>query len=91
MNKQRRSAIDKVIEKLSDISTLVTEVTGAIEEIRDEEQDYFDNMPENFQYSDKGDAVEQTISYLEDSIESAYQIETQAEEAIQYLEDAKNQ
>ena len=40
MNKLRRSQIEKVIAKIE-------EAKSELENIRDDEQDYFDNMPES--------------------------------------------
>lgn len=58
MNKARRKAIQDVIAKLE---TLRDEV----ESLLNEEQDYYDNMPESFQNGDKGSAASDAISYME--------------------------
>lgn len=58
MNKDRRKAIREVIAKLE---TLRDEV----ESLLNEEQDYYDNMPEAFQNGDKGLAASDAISYME--------------------------
>lgn len=56
MNKTRRKAIQDVIARLE---TLRDEV----ESLLNEEQDYYDNMPEAFQNGDKGLAASDAISY----------------------------
>lgn len=38
---------------------------SVIEQAKDEEQDYYDNMPENMQWGDKGSTAEQAVSDLE--------------------------
>lgn len=58
MNKSRRKAIQDVVAKLE---TLRDEV----ESLLNEEQDYYDNMPESFQNGDKGSAASDAISYME--------------------------
>lgn len=58
MNKTRRKAIQDVIARLE---TLRDEV----ESLLNEEQDYYDNMPESFQNGDKGSAASDAISYME--------------------------
>ena len=63
MNKQRRKELNGIIEKLEDLKSYV-------EELRDEEQDYFDNMPENLQGSEKGEMAENAISEMDDAISS---------------------
>ena len=44
MNKATRSRLREIADQLAPI-------TEYVEEVRDEEQDKFDNMPENLQYS----------------------------------------
>lgn len=63
MNRQRRREIESVIEKLE-------ELKSAIEGLRDDEQDYYDNMPENFQFGEKGELAEEAITNMEDAINS---------------------
>ena len=62
MNKQRRSLIADVIDRLETIR-------GDIEIIRDEEQDAFDNMPEGIQESDRGQQMEEYIGLMEDAMD----------------------
>lgn len=40
-----------------------------LEEVRDEEQDAMDNMPENLQESDRYLMMEETVDVLEEAIE----------------------
>ena len=63
MNKQRRKELNDIIERLDGI-------IADIEALRDEEQDYFDNMPENLQGSEKGEMAENAISEMDNAISS---------------------
>lgn len=75
MNNSRRFRIDKSKSYLE----------LALDMIRDilfEEQDSYNNLPENLQDSERGNAMEDCIQNLEDSIDSI-------EEALEYLEEAK--
>lgn len=63
MNKQRRKELNGIIEKLEDLKSYV-------EELRDEEQDYYDNMPENLQCGERGEIAESAISEMDDAISS---------------------
>lgn len=74
MNKTRRREIDSVTGGL-------TELIERLEAIRDDEQEYFDNMPESLQGSARGEAAEDAISNLEDAIGFV-------EDAIRSAEDA---
>ncbi len=69
MNKIRRTKVEEQIEAMEIIKS-------SIEDILSEEQDAFDNMPESFQYSDRGetsqdaiDAMENVLSSIEDILE----------------------
>ena len=48
MNKQRRQQPNELAEKIRALK-------DEVETLRDEEQDYYDNMPESFQNGEKGD------------------------------------
>lgn len=74
MNKQRRKQIEEVIEPLS----VLLEV---INDIKDSEQEYLENMPENLQDSEKAGKAQTAI----DALESAYD---SLEEAINSLNES---
>lgn len=63
MNADRRRAINK-------LSSQLDEIKGEIESLRDEEQDYIDNMPESFRQGEKGDLADQAISNLDEAVSS---------------------
>lgn len=71
MNKARREAIDKLIER-------AVELRGEIEAVLEEEQEYLDNMPDSFRDGEKGQAVEGNILCLEGAVENL----TEAEENL---------
>lgn len=43
---------------------LLDEALNLLSEARDEEQDYYDNMPESFQNGDKGEAAQDAVNNL---------------------------
>lgn len=57
MNKERRATLTKA-------AALMNEARVLIEQARDEEQDFFDNMPESLQGGDKGQRAEEVIDSL---------------------------
>ena len=59
MNKQRRKQIDKILARLQDCIV-------ELEQIRDDEQEAFDNLPEGLQYSERGEMMEEYISDIDD-------------------------
>jgi len=58
MNKERRNEISKIMSELE-------ELKSRIDDVLNEEQEAFDNMPESLQSSDRGQVAEEAISYLE--------------------------
>ena len=62
MNNDRRKNISAALE-------LVAEAITALEEARDEEQEYFDDMPENLQSSERGENAEEAVSILDNAID----------------------
>lgn len=75
MNRERRKAIDAVFDQLE-------ELKGEIERIREEEEEYFENMPESIQYGEKGELAEASIEELDNAYNSIG-------DAMQALEGAK--
>lgn len=71
MKQSRRKQIENEINKME-------EIKSNLEEIKSDEEIYFDNMPENLQGSIRGTASEEAIDILEEVIDSI-------EEAIEQL------
>ena len=63
MNKPRRNEIEKIIEELEGLRE-------RIESVGNEEQEAYDNLPENLQCGEKGEAMEQAASDLDDAASS---------------------
>ena len=63
MNKIRRKEIAQAIE-------LMEQAREILEAVADEEQEAFDSLPENFQNSERGEAMEQYIGMLEEAVEN---------------------
>ena len=59
MNKQRRKDLLDVAEHLQD-------ALDRLSEVRDEEQEAFDNMPESLQYGSRGDAMQEAIDTMDE-------------------------
>ena len=67
MNKDRRKAIAKITDQLDELRGMMDNIRQAIEDIKDEEQEYHDNMPEAFQQGEKGDAAQTAIDALDNA------------------------
>ena len=81
MNAARRKQLDEALTNLTtlcqDIETLVAE----IDDIKDQEQEYYDNMPEAIQNGDKGTTAEAAIDQLESAADLLREFDFDAIEA----------
>lgn len=81
MNKFRRSQLRALSTKLSQIEftdnkDILFECIGTLEDIKWDEEDYFDNMPENLQGSMRG-------CESEEAIDNMYQALDELNEAVE--------
>jgi hypothetical protein len=76
MNNPRRKALNKIKEQIEDLRM-------ALEELLDEEQSAFDNMPESLQYSERGEKMEEGISALEDAVSNLEEATDNIDTAIE--------
>ena len=86
VNKDRRKEIARIVEMLNNMD--LETIREAVESVRDEEQDYYDNMPEGFQNGDKGFAAEEAISMLDEVLYGVEEAAAAIGEWIGQLEDA---
>lgn len=63
MNSERRNGIQEIRDSLDDI-------ISRIEELKDEEQDALDNMPEGLQWSARGDKMQEAIGSMGNAVSS---------------------
>jgi chaperonin cofactor prefoldin len=73
MNKTRRQQLAKWLNDMEKIK-------DELESICSDEQDYFDNMPENLQGSQRGMDAEEAIEQMEEAV-------SQIEDAISIIEE----
>ena len=64
MNNTRRKSLRELIEKTEGIKQ-------EIEEIRTEEEEYYNNMPSSVQDGEKGDRAQTVIEYLDEAMTAA--------------------
>lgn len=65
MNKERRKYLEKCKRDFETILSLKDELVYDLETIRDEEQEAYDNMPEQFQETDRGYNMQSNIDLLD--------------------------
>lgn len=77
MNKSRRVRIDRIIE-------MIDELMSDVYVLYEEENDAYENLPDSLKDSERGEAMYDAVSNLEDAYGSL-------EEANDYLECAKGE
>ena len=66
MNTKRRNTIDSVINELIEkFGEIKAEAIDQLSEIKDEEQEAYDNLPESLQESERGENMQNCIDALE--------------------------
>lgn len=69
MNKERRKRLAEAYEKIGEVKEI-------LESVKDEEQEAYDNLPENFQNGERGEEMQNYIDMID--------------EAYGYLDDAES-
>lgn len=87
MNNTRRKDIQKALDAFEALDLdSVANVLADVEALRDEEQEYIDNMPESLQSSEKASMAEEAVSNLEEAIERLQEIV----DGVEAIRDALN-
>lgn len=100
MNNARRKIINKQWHAMEELKAMhealvakAEEIKTELENVRDAEQEAFDNMPEGLQQGERGQASEQAISDLEVAITAIEEItdtEIDFDEAMEALDNAEH-
>lgn len=90
MNNKRRKDIQIIINKLADIQNQIDALKDVISNIKDEEQNYVDNIPENMKYGERCFVAESVISNIDDAEDYVSDVSNNLMYAIYHLEDAIN-
>ena len=88
MNKARRKELLGLKERIESLQSDVYDILSALEGLKDAEQEYLDNMPENLQGSEKYDKAEEAVSNLEEACSTLEDITSSLDEAASGIEQA---
>ena len=76
MNRERRKALQAIVDQLETLQM-------QLEEIQTEEEDYRDNIPENFQSGERYEHIEEICESPSDAVSSLEDATSSIEEAIE--------
>lgn len=88
MNQSRRKKIQSIITRAEALFKLAAELKAAIESVRDDEQEYLDNLSEGAAEGEKGTVAEAAIENLESAMEALGEIEDGLNDATNALDEA---
>jgi phage shock protein A len=88
MNKARRKDINKLIEKLQSLQGDLEVLMEELENIKTEEEDYLDNIPENLQSSERYEKAENAVDNLETAYGELEEMRDRIDDVVSYLEEA---
>ncbi len=89
MNNERRKEIDRWMERVNSLLSDLSEIRDSIESVRDEEQDYLNNLPENMADGERAEKAQAAIDALDEALSSLDDSETNLGEINTNLESAK--
>ena len=75
MNKTRRRDLQNIITKIDILKE-------ELEALRDEEQDYMDNIPENLQGSERYEVAEEAVDNMDNALDAFDEVIDSISEAI---------
>lgn len=73
--------------ELEAIKEKTADVQSQLETLRDEEQEYYDNMPEGLQAGEKGDKAQEAVDNLDSAVSETETAHDSIEEAINAEDD----
>ena len=75
MNATRRKLLADILDRLSSIK-------AEIDELKDLEQETFDNLPEGIQGSERGEKIQANVEIMDDAVNSIDDLEEQIGELL---------
>lgn len=73
MNAQRRKTLEKIKDALDELRT-------QLEDIKEEEENAYNSLPENLQYSERGDRMCDYMDTMSDAVDALEEIVERLEE-----------
>lgn len=70
MNNQRRKTLADLQARTAELVSLAEDLVSEIESVRDEEQEYLDNMPDSLREGDKAQAAQDAIGEMESALDA---------------------
>jgi hypothetical protein len=89
MNKPRRKEIETIERDLVNLKTSARLIKERIDSVKDDEDEGFENLSENLQNSERGEAMQTASSNLDAAMQELDDVTSSCDEAIRNLEGAR--
>lgn len=86
MNAKRREALKEASLKIQQAIDMLNEAKESIDEIQSEEEEAYENLPESFQESDRGETMQENIFTMGNVRESIEDQVTELEDCLLSLD-----
>lgn len=87
MNANRRKQIAEAAKLIEQAHDLILAASEQLEDVRTDEEDAFDNLPDSLQETDRGEAMQEAIDNLQEAIDELENFDFDA--VYDYLDEAK--
>ena len=88
MTASRRKKLQAIIEAIEDLRSQLEDQQSDLEELKDEEMEYFENIPENLQFSERYERAETSSSALEDAYDTLEDLISRLGDVTSSIEEA---
>ena len=88
MNAPRRKKLQAIIEAIEELKSQLEDQQTDLEELKNEEMEYFENIPENLQSSERYERAETSSSALEEAYDTLYYLISSLEDVTSSIQEA---
>ena len=87
MNKETRKQLSKLRDDVDSLKSQLLDLSEQVQEIRDEEDDKYYNLPDSLQESKVGQSIQEGVEYLEGIIYNFEQVESSFDTLLESFEE----
>lgn len=77
MNRDRRASLKAALGKMDELSVALENVKGVLQDVLNEEQEAYDNLPDGLQESERGQQMQEYIETLEGVLDSLWELDVE--------------
>ena len=88
MNVLRRKNLSKIIDAIEELKSQLEDQSTDLEELNDDEQTAFSNMPENLEGSERYERAETAANALEEALEALQEALDQLDTCVESINEA---